>query len=90
MHRNKAGFIIMSEYNNSILECLKQNDHRPYREIADCVYLKISHNFRPEDTKKHLGNRSQYVWEHQISEALFVLKKQGIIRLRNDKRYEII
>ena len=80
----------MSEYFNPILECLKQNGPSVYREIADCVYLEISHNFRPEDTVKHLGNRSQNVWEHQISEALFVLKKQGIIRLRNDKRYEII
>ena len=87
---HKDGFIIMSEYFNPILECLKKNGPSVYREIANCVYLKINHNFRREDTAKHLGNRSEYVWEHQISEALFTLKKKGIIRLRSDKRYEII
>lgn len=61
-----------------------------FSQIADCVHLKISHNFRPEDTAKHLENRSQYVWEHQVSEALFTLKRKGRIRLRNDKSYELI
>ena len=90
MQRNRDGFIIMSEYFKPILECLKRNSPSVYREIADCVYLKICHIFKPEDTATHLGNRSQDVWEHQISESLFTLKRKGIIRLRNDKRYEII
>ena len=90
MQRNKDGFIIMSEYFALILECLNHNGPSVFREIADCVYLKMRHNFRSEDLEIHLGNRNQHVWEHQISEALYTLKEKGIIRLRNDKRYEII
>lgn len=90
MKRNQEGFIISSEYFENILECLRENGLSIYRVIADCVYQKTKGFFREEDTGKHLGYRSQSVWEHQVSEALFTLKKKGIIRLRSDKRYEII
>lgn len=90
MRRNQDGFIISSEYFDYILECLKENGPSVYRVIADCVDQKMKSSFRQEDTERHLEYRSQLVWEHQVSEALFTLKKNGIIRLRSDKRYEII
>ena len=90
MRRNQEGFIISSEYFNYILDCLRRNGPSIYRVIADCVYLKMNSFFQQEDIATHLGYRNQSVWEHQTSEALFTLKKKGIIRLRSDKKYEII
>jgi len=89
MQRNKNGFIIMSEYFDLIFECLNQNGPSVFKEITNCIFLKINHIFRTEDLVKYVENRNRHVWEHQISEALYTLKKQGRIRLRNDKKYEI-
>lgn len=90
MKRNKEGFIISSEYFEYILDCLRDNGPSRYREIADCIYEKMKHFFISADIERHQEYGSRIKWEHQVSEALFTLKKKGIIKLSNNKIYEII
>ncbi|MBA7703911.1 hypothetical protein ES703_112708 [subsurface metagenome] len=87
VRRNKNGFIMSSEYDPYIMEFLKKNSQSKYREIIDYIYQKIGSLFKSADTEG--SYHGWIVWKHQVSEALFSLKKDGLIGLQGGKYYII-
>ena len=87
LNRNENGVIIFSDYIPNILEFLRINGPSRYRNIIEYIEKIIGDFFEPVDLER--SNHNWIVWKHQISEALFYLKKQGLIELLLNRQYKL-